>query len=324
MEKKLQPTETITTESAVTTPEQELMRNIGLEFKEYEKKLFNIRVKQGYIRKSENGVYPFKQVIGYKSKKTDTYHETIVIDEEKSCFVRTAFELRLEGKTLKEISEELHKRGFRNSKGNIVDSTRIGKILKNPVYCGEIRCYGKIYHGNHQPIISEEQFNQVQNTFKYKSRKKKSDKNQGNAIIYARSATDNRFSIENQVDTCNEFAQKNNYNIVKTFTDNGYSGRKKDNPAFLEMIEYIKTHDNIHALIVRGWDRLSRSAKFLCKIKSILDEKGIKLVNSYNTFEIPFDFLPNENLYSCYCKIPKEPFLVKFRNMFQNLYRKRA
>ena len=60
-----------------------------------------------------------------------------------------------------------------------------------------------------------------------------------NAVIYARFSSHNQTeqSIEGQLKTCYEFAQKNGYTIVGEYIDRAISGTTDARPDFLRMIE---------------------------------------------------------------------------------------
>jgi hypothetical protein len=46
----------------------------------------------------------------------------------------------------------------------------IHRILQNPIYTGDFRWHGKLFHGSHEPLISEETFTAVQAVLNRKPR----------------------------------------------------------------------------------------------------------------------------------------------------------
>lgn len=50
-----------------------------------------------------------------------------------------------------------------------ISRTQFYKILKNEIYCGVIRKFGESHPGKFVPIVSKEQFNQVQRVLKFRS-----------------------------------------------------------------------------------------------------------------------------------------------------------
>ena len=80
--------------------------------------------------------------------------------------------------------------------------------------------------------------------------------------LYCRLSVDDELdgdsnSIVHQKEMLGEYARKNNYNNVKFYVDDGYSGTNFNRPAFKELIRdsrngYCKRH-------VETWQRLSES-----------------------------------------------------------------
>ncbi len=64
-------------------------------------------------------------------------------------------------------------------------------------------------------------------------------------------------SIETQVLNCKEYALKENIEVVEVFTDYEYSGTNFERPAFIEMMDSIKTR-KINCIIIRDLSRLGR------------------------------------------------------------------
>lgn len=65
-------------------------------------------------------------------------------------------------------------------------------------------------------------------------------------------------SISNQKAILIEYAQKNNFNNIRCWVDDGYSGTSFNRPAFKEMAEMIK-QKQISTLIVKDLSRLGRN-----------------------------------------------------------------
>ncbi len=86
--------------------------------------------------------------------------------------VRKIYEMYLEGKSLQEIVDWLNENGVRGKKGGKWDKKTLSRILSNPVYCGLIEWEEILFEGNHEVIISIEEFNKVQRLKQKKSRRK--------------------------------------------------------------------------------------------------------------------------------------------------------
>ncbi len=71
---------------------------------------------------------------GYKKNED----KRIVIDETDAPLVRLIFELAAEGHGTYIISRVLYQKGFRNRQGNMIGPATIRRIIKNPIYVGDI------------------------------------------------------------------------------------------------------------------------------------------------------------------------------------------
>ena len=167
------------TEANVDTMEGELMRNIGMSFAEYERKVIGARTLAGLRQKARQGEYPHKAPIGYKNISREDGSKTIVIDESYAIYVKKAFDLYDSGMySLRSLTKALEEEGFRNAKGAKISKTTIEYMLKNIFYTGVFEFEGKIYENAvHKPIISKELFYRVQERLRTpnKSRKREYD-----------------------------------------------------------------------------------------------------------------------------------------------------
>lgn len=128
-------------------------------------------VKRGMKERAGRGEPVAPPPIGYDSKDNQYIPNT---DAE---FVKGIFNDYLNGLGLRAIAVKYGDLGLRTKRGNLPDNRCIEYMLRNPVYTGKIRWsldsraastrhYDNpnimISEGKHQPIISEETFNQVQ------------------------------------------------------------------------------------------------------------------------------------------------------------------
>ena len=119
-------------------------------------------VKKGQEEKLAEGWLPTKPPTGYKTIGNKG-HKIHVVDEEKAPFIRKMFEMYSIGNySLKAVNEILYKEGLRNANGNKITKSRIHELISNPFYCGKTRWNGKIGKGSHEPLVSQELFNEVQ------------------------------------------------------------------------------------------------------------------------------------------------------------------
>src|SRR6266498_4722370 len=64
--------------------------------------------------------------------------------------------------SLRDVTKRAHDAGFRSRTGARVPRSSIHKILTNPVYCGDSYWAGKRHQGIHEPIVSQDLFDRVQ------------------------------------------------------------------------------------------------------------------------------------------------------------------
>jgi hypothetical protein len=102
--------------------------------------------------------------VGYKNDKAT---RTIVVDPERGPYVQRVFEWYATG----EFSiEDLHGRCVEDGliapgRTKAIAKSKVEYLLKNPFYIGRVRWAGKLYPGAHEPIVSQELFDLVQDRF---------------------------------------------------------------------------------------------------------------------------------------------------------------
>ncbi len=104
---------------------------------------------------------------GYKKISPEPKVHTLEVIPHEAEIIKLIFKLYLDGHGAKFIAEELNRMGIRPRKTSFWESPSIKKILSNPLYCGKLVWKTRsdtdtLYQGLHQPIISEELFNEVQ------------------------------------------------------------------------------------------------------------------------------------------------------------------
>ncbi len=131
--------------------------------------------KRGLMEKVKRGEYPSLAPIGYIN---DPRSKTVILDQKKASIIRGAFELYAEGNSrLGDVSVFFAKQNFFSKIGNTYHRDRITRILSNPFYCGFFRYAGEIHEGNHEPIVSKQLFDKVQDILKKKGRPHHKQKN---------------------------------------------------------------------------------------------------------------------------------------------------
>lgn len=173
--------------SIFSEDEWELKLSLMATLAQNESKKISSRVKAGQKISFENGVpYGNGNILGY-----DRVGKQMIINKEQAETVRRIFELYLSGHGLRKIQFILEQEGRKTASGLTKWQPQvISRTLKNSFYCGIIE-YRKQYvpdylvqkkinnkgdvekiivKGSHEPIITEEEFNQVQDKLKSKVR----------------------------------------------------------------------------------------------------------------------------------------------------------
>jgi len=161
------------TESIDDSPVGQLVHGLLATVNEFRssKEGADIRYKMG--EKARKGGTLGLAPLGYLNVREDFEGRevrSVAIDDERAPFVKLAFELYATGEyTIQRIAEELNERGLRGRRGRRpagpVSKAKVATMLRNPYYCGIIVYDGELYRGRHEPLISEELFEKVQQVF---------------------------------------------------------------------------------------------------------------------------------------------------------------
>ena len=123
---------------------------------------------RGMRTKAEMGWYPSHAPLGYKNtpdKKKG--FKTIDKDEEKFELVKRLFTEIIKGKQASQVYKEASEEWKLTSHlGGIISKSGMYYLLNNPFYYGEYewpRCSGIWFIGKHEPMITKEEFDMVQN-----------------------------------------------------------------------------------------------------------------------------------------------------------------
>jgi len=102
-----------------------------------------------------------------------------------------------------------------------------------------------------------------------------------NAVIYARfsSSAQREASIEQQINVCTAFAEREGYTILQTYSDRALTGRTDRRPQFLQMIKDARK-GRFCAIIVYALDRFSRDKYDSARYKHELRQSGVRVVSA--------------------------------------------
>jgi site-specific DNA recombinase len=127
-------------------------------------------VKKGQRQAIERKSYPGNSKPGYTPRKPDKNTPRQIIPEQawkiKEIFTRLA-----NGETTADVYEWSKRVKFYSSRTTSICRERFLQMIRDPFYTGKFQWNGKIYQGNHPPIISEELFQKAQDAISGRAHK---------------------------------------------------------------------------------------------------------------------------------------------------------
>ncbi len=161
-----------------TTSMGRLTLNVLLSFAQFEREVTSERIRDKIAASKKKGMWMGGAVPhGYKVED-----RKLLIRESEAEDVRHIFSSYLELRSIPKLADHLAREGFRTRKRLLKDGRTIGGmcfgtgplalLLKNPIYIGKIRHKNQVYEGEHQAIITDEIFEEVQSTLKKNCRDK--------------------------------------------------------------------------------------------------------------------------------------------------------
>jgi site-specific DNA recombinase len=116
------------------------------------------RTYMGMAQKAETGgLLGFYPPYGYRFKDND-----LEMVEQEAAVVRSIFADYLGGRTMSEIADGLNASGIVTKRGKRWTIWAVRGILHNPAYAGYRRWEGYLVRSSHPPVVSIDQFNDVQ------------------------------------------------------------------------------------------------------------------------------------------------------------------
>ncbi len=94
----------------------------------------------------------------------------MVIDEKTAWVIRYVFEQYAARTPMKQIIDELKRRGVRSNRGGEITYTTFTRVLTSTTYIGQYKFAGEVVEGLAEPMISQELFDQVQTVVKENAR----------------------------------------------------------------------------------------------------------------------------------------------------------
>lgn len=120
--------------------------------------------RKGMLEKAEQGIWPSIAPTGYRNVMGPFGKRVIEADPGSAKAVTRLFEWYSTGRySLKQTSKMARAEGmtFRGST-NLISTSSVHKILRSRIYTGEFEWHGKRYRGTHEPLVSVELWERVQ------------------------------------------------------------------------------------------------------------------------------------------------------------------
>lgn len=143
-------------------------------------------VKKGMLEKAEQGIWPSKAPMGYLNFERDDKKKVVIPDPEIGPIVKRMFERYTAGNvSLEDVGELAMAEGLPlKREGNF--RAVVQYTFKNPFYYGDFRFKGKLYKGIHEPLITRECWDKVQDVLDDRRTKKLRKPKQREAFAFAR------------------------------------------------------------------------------------------------------------------------------------------
>lgn len=159
---------------------------------EFERNTISENVKMGMLARAREGKWNGGRVLGYDLVDISTHtdkrkHTKLVINEKEAKTVKRIFELYIAGNGYKAVANRVNKEGHLGKRGKPFSISTIKTILENPVYVGMIRYDVRrnwtdkrrgdinpnpiLQQGEHEPIISQLDWEKAQHILKERSNK---------------------------------------------------------------------------------------------------------------------------------------------------------
>ncbi len=139
-------------------PMGRLLRNILLDFAQFEREMTADRTRDKMHQRATKGLWNGGQVpFGYRNE-----NKRLLKHPEEAPCVQFIFEKFVKDPSLCRLRAELHKRQLFTRAGKPWGKMALDYILRNPTYIGKIQFNDQLFPGEHEPLIDEALFYRVQ------------------------------------------------------------------------------------------------------------------------------------------------------------------
>ncbi|MGA7294257.1 MAG: recombinase family protein, partial [Terriglobales bacterium] len=139
-------------------PMGRLLRNVLLDFAQFEREMTADRTRDKMFQRAQKGLWNGGNVpFGYALE-----NKKLVVNGTEAARLRFMFHRFAESPSLSSLRAELHRRGWYTRSGKPWSKMALDHILRNPIYCGQIRFNEQRFKGEQEALIEEALFTKVQ------------------------------------------------------------------------------------------------------------------------------------------------------------------
>ena len=132
----------------------------------------SVSVRDAMRMKAERGDFPGIARPGYMNNHTKNQGQRDISPHPLYfSLVRKWFDVALTGNySVEALTKKAKEMGIRSINGNVIGKTSIFRYLRDPFYTGKFIYKGKLYNGKHKPMLTDDEFNLLQDIIDGKSK----------------------------------------------------------------------------------------------------------------------------------------------------------
>ncbi len=139
-------------------PMGRLMRNVLLDFAQFEREMTPDRTRDKMHQRAQKGLWnggnlPYGYLVENKH---------LIADNERAEHLRFMLKFFTDTPSLSRLRDELHRRGWYTRSGKRWSKSALDQILRNPIYCGFVRFNEQRFRDEHEALIDEPLYNRAQ------------------------------------------------------------------------------------------------------------------------------------------------------------------
>ncbi len=139
-------------------PMGRLLRNVLLDFAQFEREMTADRTRDKMFQRAQKGLWNGGNVpYGYALE-----NKKLIVNSQEEVHLRFMFHRFAEMPSRSGLRSELHRRGWYTRSGKPWGKMALDHILRNPIYCGQIRFNEQRFKGEQEALIGEVLFTKVQ------------------------------------------------------------------------------------------------------------------------------------------------------------------